>query len=109
MIGISLDRVEDDSMSPLIPQGSYVFFHRFFFKKQLALGDLVKVNHPKFGVIIKSITFKDRNGFYWLSGEKNASLSTLDMGPIKSKMIMGKACTLLRCYLLMFPLHSKRN
>jgi len=87
---LSINRVTGDSMSPVIPTNSYVIFHRFFNKKSLNVGDLVKVKHPKYGLIIKTIAFIDRNDFYWLAGENLNSVSTLDMGLIQYSMIVGK-------------------
>ena len=96
MLGFSLNRVEGESMAPLIPHGSYMLFHPFFRKQKLALGTLVKVNHPKYGTIIKSISYIDSNGLYWLAGANEQSVSTLEMGPIKPQMIIGKACFLAK-------------
>ncbi|AWB66125.1 nickel-type superoxide dismutase maturation protease [Saccharobesus litoralis] len=96
MLGFTLNRVEGDSMSPLIPAGTYVLFKRFYVKKWLKVGDLVKVNHPKYGIIIKSIVYKDHNGFYWLVGENEYSVTTAEMGPISKAMIEGKSCLVIK-------------
>ncbi len=91
MFGITINRVKGDSMSPLIPHGSYIIFKCFFIRKWLKSGDLVKVLHPKYGTIIKSILYKDSSGFYWLVGENEQSVTTVEMGAITPKMIIGKS------------------
>ena len=83
-------------MSPSMPAGTYVLFKRFYVWKWLKAGDVVKVNHPRYGIIIKSIVFKDHNGFYWLGGENENSVTTAEIGPISRQMVLGKSCLVIK-------------
>ena len=96
LFGLSINPVVGKSLSPDINPGSYVIFHRFFSRNNLNIGDLVKVNHPKLGVIVKHITYIDSNGLLWLRAEDKLSLSTLDMGPIRPQRIIGKTLYVLK-------------
>ncbi|NTS78066.1 hypothetical protein HR060_14495 [Catenovulum sp. SM1970] len=90
MLGISINRVQGHSMSPALPDNSYAIFHRFFRVQNLKVKDVVKVEHPKFGLLVKRIKFIDRNGFIWLEGLDPHSISSMEMGPIKSQHILAK-------------------
>ncbi len=75
-------------MSPTVPHNSYAVFHHFTWG-DIALGTKVKVDHARYGKIIKTICHIDNNGLYWLAGENDHSLSTLQMGPINKSQILG--------------------
>ncbi|GAB1623447.1 hypothetical protein AAOGI_34970 [Agarivorans albus] len=90
MFGLSINKIRGDSMSPLLPKNSYVMFHRYYLSKHFKAGDVVKVLHPKFGLIVKRIGCIDKYGFIWLRGENPSSVSTIDMGPVRASRIKGK-------------------
>ena len=76
-------------MSPHIPPDSYIIFHHLIFPRLLKRGKIVKVKHPTYGLIVKEIIEIDHQGYYWLEGLNKNSISSLDMGPIDFKMIIG--------------------
>jgi len=96
MFGISINPVVGQCMAPVLKPGSYVVFHRFFLQKSIKVGDLVKVKHPKLGILVKNIAHIDSNGLFWLRGANPNGISTLDMGPIRVRHIIGKSLYVYR-------------
>jgi len=72
-------------MEPGLPPGSYVLFKR---KRAYGAGDIVLVNHPRFGRIVKQILCAE-NGRFALCGTGEQSTSTKDLGVIAPEAILG--------------------
>ena len=89
MFGFIINRVTGNSMSPVLLPNSYVILHNFGNKKRLKKGQVIKVEHPSYGAIIKRIAYRDKNGLYWLAGDNPNSVSTCEMGPVSAKQIKG--------------------
>ncbi|MDE3274170.1 S24 family peptidase [Pseudoalteromonas sp. G4] len=89
MLGLSINKVSGDSMSPTIETNSYVLLHNFGTKKHLKKGQIVKVEHDEFGTIIKRIAYQDKNGLYWLVGDDPKSLACCQIGPVNATQITG--------------------
>jgi len=83
-------------MSPTISAGSYLIFHRFTYPIFLTVGRVVKVQHPRYGMIVKRIKYIDMAGFYWLEGENIASVTCSQMGAIDRQLIIGIAFYAIR-------------
>lgn len=77
------------SMSPHIPEGSYILVRRGRSLMSLKPGKIIKVRHPRYGDIVKTLDHIDELGFLWLRGEHKDSVSMLAMGPIKQQMVIG--------------------
>ena len=76
-------------MSPYIQPDSYLISHHLIHPFFLKKGKIIKVKHPLFGLIVKRIIDVDQQGYYWLEGLNKNSISTLEMGAIDFKMIIG--------------------
>jgi len=76
-------------MSPDIQPNSYLISHHLIHPSFLKKGKIIKVKHPLFGLIVKRIIDVDQQGYYWLEGVNKNSISTLEMGAINIKLIIG--------------------
>ena len=65
MFGFSIARVKGASLAPQLPHGSIVLFRR---RKGVARGDIVLVDHPELGRIVRKITTVGRRGNVYLAG-----------------------------------------
>ena len=81
-------KVKGHSMSPSYQDGDYLLSARSKFFK-LKVGDIIVINHPKYGDIIKEITTVLPDGYH-VQGKNSMSTSTEDFGLITPKMIQGK-------------------
>lgn len=73
-------------MKPLLEDGSFAVFHR---AKAVKAGDVVLVDHQKFGRIIKSVKGRDSNGIS-LMGLHPDSMPPEKLGHISEKRIIGR-------------------
>lgn len=81
-------KVKGHSMSPSYQDGDYLLSaSRRFFK--LKIGDVIVINHPKYGDIIKEIITILPDGYH-VQGKNSMSTSTKDFGLITPGMIQGK-------------------
>ncbi|MEI6897896.1 MAG: hypothetical protein V5786_10525, partial [Psychromonas sp.] len=76
-------------MSPTIPANSYLIFHHLIYRQFLKTGTIIKMQHPIYGLIVKKIISIDQQGFYWLGGLNNHSITSQQMGAIDLQMITG--------------------
>lgn len=90
MLGFHFCKVTGISMSPLIPEDSYIFIVPWLKILPLKEGSLLKVLHPKFGFIVKSLAKIDKNGLFWLKGFHKSSLPIERLGPVGKAQIQGK-------------------
>ncbi|MCP4321516.1 MAG: nickel-type superoxide dismutase maturation protease [Psychromonas sp.] len=86
---LSINKVVGQSMSPAIPENSFLIFHRFIYHRCLTVGKIIKVKHPIYGLIVKKLIRIDQQGLYWLEGLNASSVSSIQMGAIKRNMITG--------------------
>jgi len=83
-------------MSPRIPEGSYVLVNCWRSLLSVKLGQVIKVRHSRYGDIIKTLDHIDEQGFLWLSGEHESSVSMLEMGPVNKQQVIGVICFIIR-------------
>lgn len=86
MFGWSLIRVSGESMQPMLSPGTFALFRK---QASYSDGDIVLVNHPRFGRIVKR-AIDVGTGSLWLEGANAQSLSRESMGPIERSHINGK-------------------
>jgi nickel-type superoxide dismutase maturation protease len=82
-------RISGNSMLPVLKNGDYIVAIHYW-KIAFKCNDIVVVQHPTFGEIIKRIAKIDNNGDFWLNGDGSDTLSSLTMGAINKKSILGK-------------------
>lgn len=86
MFGWSLIRVTGESMRPVLFPGTFAIFRR---QTAYEDGDILLVNHPRFGRIVKrAIDVGSRS--LWLEGANSNSLTRETMGPIECSQVQGK-------------------
>jgi nickel-type superoxide dismutase maturation protease len=90
MFGFHFCKVTGVSMSPTIPENSYVFVVPWLKIVNLKEGALLKVFHPRYGYIVKSLAKVDRNGLFWLKGHHKSSVPIENLGPVGKAQIQGK-------------------
>ncbi|WP_269432778.1 MULTISPECIES: S24 family peptidase [unclassified Pseudoalteromonas] len=87
-----LIRITGHSMSPRIPDKSYVLLHTWLNIFKPEHGNALLIKHPKYGDIIKSLDHIDNQGFFWFKGESEQSVSMIEIGPISKCQILAKVC-----------------
>ncbi len=90
MLGFHFCKVSGVSMSPRIPENSYIFIVPWLKIFNLKEGSLLKVRHPKYGFIVKTLAQVDRNGLFWLKGHHKNSIAIEKLGPVGKSQIKGK-------------------
>lgn len=90
MFGFNFFKVKGESMSPKIPNESYVLSCNWFSSLFLGEGKKVLVQHKHLGLIVKTVALVDHHGFLWVKGENRHSMSVEQLGPISSEQIIGR-------------------
>lgn len=90
MLGFTFFKIKGDSMSPKIPNESYVLSCSWFKNLFLAEGKKILVQHQQYGLIVKTVALVDHNGFIWVKGENMQSISVEQLGPISTKQVIGR-------------------
>ena len=92
MLGWRLTRIEGHSMAPQIPAGSFGLFRR---RRDYRTGDIVLVDHPHYGRLVKQIAAID-TAEVWLQGTGTDTLSRAAMGALPLDCIYGRLIWLSR-------------
>jgi len=89
MFKFGIDKIVGDSMSPTINDGNYVIF---FSSKRMKIipNKLYRLSHPKFGSIIKRLSYEDAGGNFWFKGDSHNSTSLKKIGAITKEQIDGR-------------------
>ncbi|MBU2970328.1 nickel-type superoxide dismutase maturation protease [Pseudoalteromonas sp. C2R02] len=87
-----LIRITGHSMSPRIPDNSYVLLFSWLNIFKPKKGNTLLIKHPKYGDIIKTLNYVDNQGFFWFKGESEQSVSMIEIGPISKDQILAKVC-----------------
>ncbi len=89
MLGFSIFKVNGESMSPFIPNQSYVLTQRWLTKFFIGEGKKLLIAHKSYGLIVKKVALVDHHGFIWLKGENNKSVSVEQIGPVDQEQVIG--------------------
>lgn len=76
-------------MMPSIAANSYLVFHHWVSPWLLKKGTVVRVNHHRYGKIVKRIKSINAQGDYFLEGMNEHSVSSAQMGAIELWQISG--------------------
>ena len=87
-LGFSIFKVEGNSMSPTIPDQSYVLARQA--QSLITKESLLIIDHMDYGKILKKLVKVDENKKLWFEGENFSSISKEMIGPIKSENVVGK-------------------
>ncbi|MEM9501376.1 MAG: S24/S26 family peptidase [Pseudomonadota bacterium] len=85
-LDFTLVRIEGQSMEPMLPHGSFALFRS---RKAVERGDVVLVDHPEFGTIVKRIYTVSRHGRCHLEGTGRFSTSRRELGSVERARIKG--------------------
>ena len=77
-------------MAPVIPSGSFILAAKWLSIFPIREGQRLVINHPTFGIIVKTVAIIDKNGFIWSKGENINSVSVEQMGPVNKGQILGR-------------------
>lgn len=83
-------------MAPVIPPGCFVLVTRLFRFLPIREGQQLLINHPSYGVIVKTVTFIDRNKLVWCKGENEHSVSVVEIGPVRRHQIIGRVIKIFK-------------
>lgn len=84
--GLRLVRIDGDSMAPRLPHGTFALFRR---TSWIEPDDIVLVQHPVFGRIVKKVVSVSSQGLT-LAGLSSRSVSSLSLGPVEHGAVQGK-------------------
>lgn len=90
ILGLKIWKVTGHSMFPRIPQHSYVLVSHWLKFNRLKPNQIILIDHPKYGLLIKNIALIDRNGLVWCKGENLSSIAVEVLGPVNKKQIIGQ-------------------
>lgn len=91
---LKLFRITGDSMSPYVHDGDYVVSHTLW--RNLHEGDVVVVQHPELGVVVKRVLRSIRGGVFLQGDNATVSTSTERMGLISYNEVLGRVCYRIR-------------
>ena len=90
VLGFTLARISGVSMEPMLTDGSVALFRRPLFRAcQAERGDIVLVDHPDFGVIVKRVRSVGADGAVALEGTSPASTPASMLGSVNSERLRG--------------------
>ena len=93
-LGFSIFKVEGNSMSPTIPDQSYVLIRKT--ENSITKKSLLIIDHINYGKIVKKLVKVDDNKKLWFEGESLSSVSKQMIGPIKFENIIGKVVLIVK-------------
>lgn len=88
--GLKIWKVMGHSMFPRIPQHSYVLVGQWYAFKGFKPNQTILINHPQYGLLIKTVAIVDKNRLIWCKGENASSISVEKLGPVSKKQIIGR-------------------
>ena len=88
IFGWTLVRISGHSMEPALRNGDYAILKRLKSPGNLDAGDIVLVNHPRFGLIIKAVRARDGAASVFLEGASAASTPRDELGSVGSQCVL---------------------
>ncbi len=90
LFGLKIWKVTGHSMFPRIPQHSYVLVGHWYSFKKIKPNQTILINHPEYGLLIKTVAIIDKNNLIWCKGENASSIAVEKLGPVSNKQIIGR-------------------
>ncbi len=88
----ALLRVRGNSMAPTVQDGDYVVGRRPSRRRPLRIGDIVVLEHPYYGRMVKRVRSLDAaGGTVEVRGDNAASVAGIDIGPVPQAQILQRA------------------
>lgn len=82
-----LARINGSSLGPKLLDGTFAVFRR---RDKVKRGDVVLLNHPEYGWVIKKVHAVGRTGTISLHGLSDLSAGTQRPGPVASEHLYGR-------------------
>ena len=86
MFGFTIGRVRGRGVDPKLPVGSFALFRR---RRAVQRGDVVLVEHPELGRIVKRVTAVGRKGNVHLKGMSGHHASDEPTGRVPREAVLG--------------------
>ena len=86
-----LFRVNGDSMSPTLAHGDCVIGWRPSRRRPVQVGDVVVVQQPYYGRMIKRVSACRSDGTLSVKGDNAATVASIDMGAIRRDQVLSRA------------------
>ena len=96
MLGFKIWKVCGESMSPRIPELSYVLVTSWLRFLPIREGQTLLLKHKLHGYIVKNVAMVDKIGLIWSKGENEKSLSVEELGPVSKDQIMGRVISIIK-------------
>lgn len=91
-------KVSGDSLSPVIREGDFVLISKIpFFLTTLRVGDVIVLDHPVYGVLIKRIDrVLEQGAAFFVIGAGEFSVDSRRFGPVRRELVVGKVIAHIR-------------
>jgi nickel-type superoxide dismutase maturation protease len=96
MLGFNIWKVQGASMTPIIPSESFVLVTKWLGVFPIEKGQRLVIDHPEFGIIIKTVAVIDKCGFIWSRGENKKSIAVEKIGPVEKRQIIGRVISVFK-------------
>lgn len=83
-------RVSGSSMLPTLRDGDFVVVVAAWIDRRCRVGDVVVVDHPTFGRIVKRVAARDGAGRLGLAGDGPDSTSREALGWVSARALLGR-------------------
>ena len=93
LFGYSIARVSGHGLGSSLPDGSIVLFRR---RRGVARGDVVLVDHPELGRVIRKVSAVGRKGNVHLQGTSRHSGEGKPLGKVPRECVLGVKVRRLR-------------
>ncbi|REL35239.1 S24 family peptidase [Thalassotalea euphylliae] len=96
MLGLKIWKVKGHSMAPVIPQGCFILAAKWLNFMPIKPGQRLLIDHPEYGIIVKTVAVVDHNGLIWSKGENAASVPVEVLGPANKTQVLGRVIRIFK-------------
>lgn len=93
ILGFHIGRIVGASMQPTIPPDSFIICNRFFMR--LKTGQRFRINHPQYGIIVKTLSQIDGQSLYFCS-EFEQGVSRQQIGKIDKSQLLDQVLWVIK-------------
>ncbi|MCH2057821.1 MAG: S24/S26 family peptidase [Thalassotalea sp.] len=83
-------------MAPIIPPGCFILATKWLNLFPIRAGQRLVIDHPKYGIIVKTVACVDKNGLIWSKGENMESLPVEQLGPVSKQQVLGRVIRIFK-------------
>lgn len=89
-LGWRLIRIDGTSMEPVLRHGDYAVAWDCGARRMPTRGDIVLVDHPRFGRVVKAVAARTPDGEWLLRGLSATSTPGNDLGPVSGDRVVAR-------------------